>query len=229
MIHRIFIIVVILIALGCSNNSQKSVSAVTVNLADTLNDPKHDLVTKDSMKNGKPSTLHFESLEKTAKKELEMIEMAFKKDTLSIVSASWFFYYPFGKFNSIVDFKKHNNSFDEVIVYDKSDSTDDHLYRVIREDSFVKLIKSSDTEKLEIVSGSITNKKIILANGVRIGMHKKPFLEKLFNKLPYSKEIDEIKVVEIISGLNGIWHYYDFNNDILERIRFDTDYLISKE
>jgi nitric oxide reductase large subunit len=50
--------------------------------------------------------------------------------------------------------------------------------------------------------------------------------QKLFKIMSISSDYgsNNIKVIELISGLVGIWHYYIFTGETLSQIAIKTDY-----
>ena len=150
-------------------------------------------------------------------------------DTLRIVTTLPFCYYPFGESKSISLFRLYNKKkYDikiEVSKYGK-------LYSSSIKGSFVKYFLSteanSDLLKVQIISATITNPAYQLVNGFKIGMSKSELLNWYFIK-PKEDLIKKYKVVVFESGLTGIWHYYNFENDKLVKIEFDSDYQLNKK
>jgi hypothetical protein len=173
------------------------------------------------------SSLQTETLEKSAKKDLQLVELSIQKDTLNIVSTSSFIFYPLGKFIAIEKIRQSNPQFATVIEHDKNDKKA-KLYRLSSKNSFVKFFKDPNKATLEIVSGKIINPEIMLKNGIRVGMSKINFFNLFFNKMT-EHQVNNIKVVKLISALNGITHVYTFENEKLNRLAFDTDYTFDKK
>jgi hypothetical protein len=153
------------------------------------------------------------------------------RDTLKIVSVNGFFYYPLGKFHDSTALKNSLKSLNfkkEYVPDETSTSGKTLLYRFYNANSFVKYFYQPDTEEYEIVSGKITDQSLVLLNGTKIGMDKNDFFDLYFTKAVHNTA-RKINVVEFISGLEGIWHYYTFKDDKLAGIYFDTDYQLDKK
>jgi len=160
----------------------------------------------------------------------EVISTELKWDTLNIVTTNQFAYYPFGKYFSIEEF---NNSLKSFILgveqqYPYNDTLLDLrvLYNLTYKDSKIKVLTDPDNKTIEIVSGKILNPEVVFVNGFQVGMTKAAFIDSLFSINPV--DFPKIKVVEIESGLMGIWHYYKFEQDTLKSILLDTDYQFNK-
>ena len=164
------------------------------------------------------------------KSDIKASEISIKNDTLSIVSTGWYFYYPFGKVHHVDSLKGIFPKFKLLTVLDtdKTDLSDTiTVYRFSYKRNFLKFLQEPDTHKFEIVSGNIVDSTIDLLNGTKVGMSKSAFLD-LYFKTNVNKETEKINVVEFITGLEGMWHYYTFRNNRLVSIRFDTDYQVNK-
>lgn len=169
-----------------------------------------------------------DSLQSFAKKELELNELHIKKDTLEIVSAASVLYYPFGKFKTLGSLNQALKIFKDSLEIDKSDaSSRNKLYRMTYKNSFLKFFYDDEKKTYEIVSGQIRNHEVILVNNIRIGITKTDFINIFFNGVS-PEQLKGIKVIKMVSALEGIFDYYYFNNDILTSIKLDTDYLFNK-
>jgi len=181
---------------------------------DKKNSSTENLVSMDS--------LHLYSL------YTELLSTEINNDTLKIVTTAPFTYFPLEKFSTINDFIKKHKIFTvkEEYQYHEDDSSNlaDTVYNLTYEKSVIRLFHDYEEQQVHIVSGAIINKGITLTNGIEIGQSKTFVINKFFSKLP--RNYERIKVIEIESGLIGIWHYYDFNKGELIRIMFDTDYLL---
>lgn len=142
---------------------------------------------------------------------LEMIESSTKGDTLVIVSTADYLFHPF---NKTVD----PMLFDSKLKFD-IEKTGDNVYLLIYASSFLRLALSDETNVLEIIEAKIADKDIMLGDEIYVTMKKEDFYS-YFN-LAYDNSINTI---EMISGLQGVWHYYHFRNDILESIYIKSDY-----
>jgi len=160
----------------------------------------------------------------------KVISVELKWDTLNIVTTNQFAYYPFGKYFSIEEFNNYLNSFnlDVEQQYPNNDTLLDLrvLYNLSYRDTKIKVLSDPENKTIEIVSGKILDPELELVNGFQVGMTKAEFIDSLFSKKP--ADFSKIKVVEIESGLMGIWHYYIFEQDTLKSILLDTDYQFNK-
>jgi hypothetical protein len=160
--------------------------------------------------------------------EIEAIEIKVKKDTLVIVVKGWFFYYPFGKFYNKRELTSigSNVTLKEEMNNNGTESDTTRLYTVRGQNSFVKFVQG-DSKKFDIVSGEIKDINIKLSNGVGVGMSLKSFLS-IYFKHEVDNMLSNINVIEFDSALVGIWHFYDIKLFKINKIRFDSDYVVNK-
>ncbi len=160
----------------------------------------------------------------------KIISTELKWDTLNIITTNPFAYYPFGKHFSIEEFNNSLDSFNLEIEqkYPNNDTLLDLrvLYNLTYKTSKIKVLTDPENKTIEIVSGKILDPEVELVNRFQVGMTKAVFIDSLFSKRPV--DFSKIKVVEIESGLMGIWHYYIFEQDTLKSILLDTDYQFNK-
>jgi hypothetical protein len=160
----------------------------------------------------------------------KVISIELNWDTLSMVTTNQFAYYPFGKYFSIEEFNNSLKSFSLGVEqqYPYNDTLLDLrvLYNLTYRDSKIKVLSDPENKTIEIVSGKILDPEAELVNGFQVGMTKAAFIDSLFSKKPV--DFSKIKVVEIESGLLGIWQYYKFEQDTLKSILLDTDYQFNK-
>lgn len=160
------------------------------------------------------------------------IESRIKSDTLLIVSTNEFLYYPFGIYSNIEDIR-NQYSFNVKISYNDEypfkDTTTNKLrvYKINFKNSFVKFTKG-DNNNMEIVSARVLDKELHLSNGVKVGITKKDFINQLSLK-EEQHQLNKINIVELESGLTGIWHYYFFKNDTLSYFIIDSDFQLEKD
>ena len=171
-------------------------------------------------------TYSSDSLQYLALNSFELLTYRITPDTLQLVSTSAFLYYPFGKFTSIAGLQKNLPA---VIFKRESDKNDvsAKIYRGVIGNAFVKMFFDQEKKSLEIVSGNIYTPELKLGNGIKIGMKKRAFFAKFFKKASTAEQGSK-RIVELISGLDGIRHYYTFKNNVLAHIEFDTDYQFDK-
>jgi hypothetical protein len=167
------------------------------------------------------------SLEITGRKSFEISEIKIKGDTLSFVSGSDYMWYPLGVFKNIEDVMKNQkikNVEKKEFCY-PSDTTNyikDKLFLLKKNGNTLMMQKEPDDfDGLRILSGKIINHGLILENNIRLRMSSKKFLETLFTKV--SNQFGKnIHVVEIISAIYGMWHYYTFEHGKLKQIDFES-------
>lgn len=164
-----------------------------------------------------------DSIQNFIKPEFETIQTSIRGDTLSIASTSDFLYHPFGKFSDINAFvKKYEWNYKDVLKSEiKSDS---RLFRVTSNNSSIMLLLDDEQKSLEIVGGNINDTSILLVNGIRINMSYSSFLNVFFISVPKVISKD-IRIIELESGLTGIWHYYSFADNKLKSIVFRSNYV----
>ncbi len=159
--------------------------------------------------------LSLNACSQTGKKEeslmKEMIESSIKQDTLSIVTTADYLFYPFNKtveptlYLPKVNFRIQENN---------------RIHQLDYKNSFLRLVLSDETGILEIVEGKIVDEDILLNDFVHVKMSKSDFSSY------FGLQLDNtIHVVEMVSGVLGIWHYYYFKNDVLDFIYIKSDYI----
>jgi len=158
-------------------------------------------------------------------------------DTFKLVSHSWYFYYPFGKFSTPQELKSHYNnrfSFEEEITPSDSDPSGEvTLYRLKMDQGFIKFYhttweENSDNNDMAIVSAIITEPSIQMTNGLKVGMTRNGVKNILFSK-GEPDNISDYKNILIETAQTGVWVNLSFEKDKLNRISIDTDYLLNKE
>jgi len=165
-----------------------------------------------------------DSLKSAAKKKLGLSELELKDDTLIIVSSMDFLYYPFGHFKTINRLNQVLKSFKDSI---ETDVSNNKLNRMTYKSSFIKFFYDDEKKSFEIVSGRITDPEVVFLNNIYVGISKIGFINIFFNQISPA-QIKTVKVIKIISGVDGIIHHYYFTNNILTCIKLDTDYLLDK-
>jgi hypothetical protein len=211
----IFLIVLVIIVSGCIHKKDpKSYQQDTANVKEAAQPIETDTTTliNQFTHNAKPS--------------LDLTAIRIKEDTLEIVSGAGFFYYPFGKFNTLKQLLAVNTGYDNTELFSKDTYSGDStsINKLSIKNSFIKFLYSDETNRVEVLSGEITDTEMPLTNGIRIGMSKGDLLKLFFDFVPANK----FTIIEFKSALDGIWHYYTFENNKLISIRFDTDYTFEK-
>ncbi|OJU35556.1 MAG: hypothetical protein BGN96_04835 [Bacteroidales bacterium 45-6] len=157
---------------------------------------------------------------------LQIEESATIGDTLQIVSTQKMLYFPFGIHSGIKDYLKElplkislkekvrENMPVYFIEYNKS-----IIEVLLGEDPFGK-----NELLVNIVKAEIMDNQINLFNNIQVGVSKQ-FFSDFFN-LNKTLRSNQIRVVEFVSALSGIWYYYTFDeNDILKKIEIKSDYV----
>ncbi len=170
------------------------------------------------------SIITIDSLMDLTRKDCEIIEMKLTKDTLLIVSTNDILYYPYGKYSLFEDFQLSHSIIKENNYKIDSIEKDFIIITLKSKNNLLKFIESKESSKLEIFNADINDNDLKFSNGIKIGMSQKEFLLIFFNKVP--KELENLSIIELESGLTGIWHYYTFSENKLRNITMKTDYLI---
>jgi hypothetical protein len=161
-------------------------------------------------------------LERSKKSTAEIDEVLFNEDTLKIVTGITHLYYPFGKHSDIKDIEKSilNSTLKNIylINFQTQDST--AITQITTPKSIIKFLYDDQQLRQEIVSADIRDSNFHFLNNIRIGMSKDELLKILFNKPPAVT----VNTIKLISGLDGIKHYYIFKDDKLTEIKMITDY-----
>jgi hypothetical protein len=204
---KLFLFILLLVA--CKGNSNKDSSK------------SHDSAKKSMSQMEIP----IDSLHKWADKNLKVKQLSFSGDTLKIMSADFYFYYPFGEYDKIDSISLKYPKLKLVIDQDTTQGELIKLYKMTSKDNFIKFVKNSDTKHIEIIYAKILDDTVPLLRGIKIGQKKEEFLKRFFIKPIRLKRVNNIKV---ISALEGINHNYHFDKDVLTSIVMDTDYLFYK-
>jgi hypothetical protein len=157
-------------------------------------------------------------------------------DTLKLVSHSWYFYYPFGKFSTPQELKSRYKSFnfeEEASPLGSDTSEEVTLYSLKMHKGFVKFFHTSLEEDAEnndmaLVSAKITEPSIQMTNGLKVGLTRDEVKEILFSK-GEPNNIRSYNNIQIETALTGVWVHLNFENNRLKRILIDTDYQLNKE
>jgi hypothetical protein len=165
------------------------------------------------------------------KKEAEVLKISVDEDTLCITSTVNELFHPFGKFNSVAGFeKKYPGLLKKNPEYFSQNTGEiDTLFRMTTSSSYIKMFDIDSTEdedrrnRMEIISAEINDPEVVFTNGVHVGLKKKRFLENYFTN---QKGTDNFSVIELESGVTGIWHYYYFEKGRIKRIKIRTDFTI---
>ena len=178
------------------------------------------------------SELSRASLRQLGAGDFQLDSVSFDTDTLKIRASSEFLFYPFGRFHNISSLTKSISKPKLVRLAKRSLESnlpmeaDVSIVLVILAGDTVGVFEDDERNRVEIAKGLIVNQSFELKKGIKVGMKKKDFLLRIFRTIPHF-DIKGIKVVELISTLDGMWHYYTFSNNILKSIEFKTDCLVT--
>lgn len=179
-----------------------------------------------AQKEKKEERITSDSLMNITQKDFEVESIKYNKDTLEILSANKFLYYPFGIYKDFEEYK--NNYLKKYLRNCDVENAQNQIISIYKGNDSLKLIETDETdrneeERLEIISGNINDADFAFVNGVKVGMSKKDFLLEIFMTAPDG--LESITVIKIESLVSGIWHYYIFSkNNTLEKIVIKTDY-----
>jgi len=189
-----------------------------------VNNNKHENI--DSTSSKRSSIISFSIKNSFPNQRIEQIDIV--KDTLKILSANSFFYYPFGKYTTVESFLKSNPlwKINQKKIVDSSINLS--LFKLLYHNSRLSIIRSADTKLVEMVDVSITDQDIVLSNGIHVGMSKNNFF-KLFFRNVNADDMKAISTVKVTSALDGIWNEYYFKSAILNSISFKTDYTFNNQ
>jgi hypothetical protein len=170
--------------------------------------------------------INADSVKRFAIKDQKIIAIRVSLDTLCIVSTNKALYYPFGSYSNFTDYYTESlkNSENKYAI----DSAF-NIFKIISirsGNSELEFIENNETNRLELLSGHIKDDSFGLFNGIKIGMDKTELLLKFFTYIP--KELVDMQVIELKSGLEGVWYYCSFSQNILIKIDIKTDYILSK-
>ena len=171
-------------------------------------------------------SIDVDSIKSFAKKEQKVVAIRISNDTLCIVSTNKALYYPFGSYSNFADYysKSLQNS-----EYEYAIDSAFNLFKIIKvhsENSELEFIENNETNKLELLTGHISDDSFCLFNGIKIGMNRTDLLLKFFTHTPI--EIMDKPVIELKSGVDGVWYYFNFSKETLNKIDIETDYILSK-
>ena len=186
-----------------------------------------DALPATSSPNATSAASSSDSLQQLALDSFELIDCRPTPDTLYLVSTSDFLFYPFGSTSTLKAFGQRYSEFTFQPETDPADPTV-RLYRGTLPGGFVKLFADDDKQDLALVAGRLTAPGLRLANGLTVGMAQRAFFATFFREPPRAGLLAP-KVVTLVSGLDGIRHYYSFTDGRLARIEFDSDYQFNKK
>lgn len=223
--QNICVLVMALTIVSACNSRPEAVTSNSLPEERASSSPEQNQASSAASSPTTGSTYAGDSLQHLALSSFELVSYRQTNDTLQLVSTSDFLYYPFGNSSTIQAFRQKHPTWTFAKETDRTDPTA-ILYRGTTRNGFIKLFADSEKKSLEIVAGDLSGPGIKLANGLAVGATRTAFFMPFFNQpatLPHSR------VVALISGLDGIRHYYTFRADTLARIVFETDYQFDKK
>jgi hypothetical protein len=210
--QRTYLIIVVLLVffVGCNKTTKKQKNA---------ND---SIVSNDTI----IDTLPLQSFQSI---DLENEEQNICFDTLKIVSGNYnLLYYPFGIHDNIEEFLSSLPK--EMVVEKQIKMNRIEIYHILFGNNNIEFFfgddyyYGKDNFAIKIINAEIKDDTIEIVNCIKTGMTKQTFIEML--NLTNTKDLKKIRVVELISILEGIWQYYTFNeSDILTKIEINSDYV----
>lgn len=153
-----------------------------------------------------------------------------RHDTISVVFGSDSIYYPFGKFSTPLALSESMGSRVTMLRAStkKKPKTSNQYIFVLGRDT-IKVFHGDRVGRYcaEIVEAKIIQPGFKFRNGIEVGIQKSTVFNEYFDTIN-EKEIKEYNVLELISALDGIWHYYTFGDDMLKKIEIKSDYTWEK-
>jgi len=112
-----------------------------------------------------------DDIQKKTRPAFDLIDHKLSGDTLVLVSANKFLYYPFGVFDNV---KKLKGKYQSLYQEKGGESY------LVNADSYVKFFYDDDKKAFEIVYARITNSAFTFTNGTNVGMTQKELFDKFF-------------------------------------------------
>jgi hypothetical protein len=209
--QRTYLIIIVLLVffVGCNQTTKKQQNADTI------------IVSNDTI----VDTVPLQSFQQI---DLENEEQEISFDTLKIVSGNCkLLYYPFGIHDNI---EKFLSSLPKEAFAEKQRKMNGRETYVIQvKNNYIEVLVGDNycgkpNFAVNIVNTEIKDNTITVVNSIKTGMTKQAFIKML--NLTNTNDLNKIRVVELISILEGIWQYYTFNeSDILTKIEIKSDYV----
>jgi hypothetical protein len=170
----------------------------------------------------------------TDSKQYNFESSVIDNDTCKVVSHDHFFFECYGDFLNPIELQNHFSkqfSINKELTYVYRDSSMiDTLYRVVKDNSFIKFLYTNSTdekESMQIVSARINNPELVMTNGLKTGLEKRLVLTMLFGKR-YNRDLDKINNYQIITALEGLWINLGFVDEKLSKIIINSDYQVDQ-
>ncbi|BDD08059.1 hypothetical protein FUAX_04910 [Fulvitalea axinellae] len=152
----------------------------------------------------------------STKENEDLIEWTIRKDTLKIATTDDIGYFPFGKHS------KRSQIVREFEEFSNCDINDDRFILFHNTDT-IEFFNDTDQGVVQIVCGDISEPACAFVNSFRVGTTVAEVLE-YYGVDGVMKPCD-ISVIMIETGVTGMWHYYQIQNNRIRRIIFETDYM----
>jgi len=156
-------------------------------------------------------------------------------DTCKVVSHDHYFFECYGEFLNPEELQNHFSKqfiiHKEIASVYSDSSMIDTLYRIVKNNSFIKFLygKSTDEkETMQIVSANINGPEFVMTNGLKTGLEKTIVLNMLFGK-GYNHDLNKINNYKIATALEGLWINLRFTDEKLSKISIDSDYQLNQK
>ena len=170
---------------------------------------------------------HTDTLELVTKPPGEEAYDAYlKPETLVVVSHDQAVFYPFGRAATARALTARYPLFavQQGVSHYRGDP---YPYTLLRfRNSAVKFYDDSE-EGAEVVAGHIADPHISLLNGLRLGSTLSEVLRAYFVAVPLEK-VQGVRIVRVVSALDGIIYHYSFRDNQLTSIDFDSYSVVDK-
>jgi hypothetical protein len=172
-----------------------------------------------------------DSLSFSLKSDHEFYGLKLENDTLKIISAKSFAYYPFGEFDRPNKLKSSlgklfHLSYIPIFFYCDKSGPLDTLFRFQFKtsvlDFFFTGLSGESPPTMEVAKVIVNDAGIRFVNGIEIGMIKTNLFSKVLSrKMP--KEVRAIKTIEVARALDGQRCIFSFIGERLSQIQIYTD------
>lgn len=139
-----------------------------------------------------------------------------------------YLYYPFGEIDNMADFIKIFDKYNAKIEY-KTEDADDPLNRedyakITTPNSLTRVVyfySDHEPKAVQIINSTITG-DLVLDRGIQVGISKQQFIDRMKFDID-SDLLKAAKIIRLDSGLDGIWYFFIFDDDVLSKIEIKTD------
>ena len=161
-----------------------------------------------------------------ARPEYQIKDIKVYCDTMTVYSLSDYVIYPFGKWETVeqivtIDQLHWYRDVGYKPFYDSMMVSVNTLRRL--DGSYIDLYRSIHTGLCEVLQAKITDKEVVLDNGMHPGIEKDSVWNTFFTKYPKSYTSD-IAVLKVISGAGEVYEIYTFKGRKLRHIAVGSKY-----